>query len=676
MKIFAKLTGSFIVVALICAIVGGVGWQGINSTEKGLSEVSDIALPSIQGLALMMGAMGEIKAAERTLINAAFDNKTRQRQYAFLTDSWTQFKMGRDIYEPLPQTPEEAELWKKLPGLISQWQAANVLLVDKVKPLELDDVETLLAEIIQRHLDHVKWVNSLEIAVNQGKQFPGQLDPTLCGFGKWQSTFKSDDASFNAIINAMTAPHQKLHSYGKEINDMLAAGKTDQARLFFEQEVKPALHAIEEQFASAVKKVRANIASLDASNEIAINKIRPVFNELKEVLTQITDINVKRASEASHNAKTTAGHSKTTATVTVILGAMIAVAFGVFLSRSISTPLAQGVAMLKSMSEGNISNRLKMERSDEIGVMAKAMDAMADNLTSMIRNIGDGVKTLSSSATEMSAISNQMTSGAEGTVSKANAVAAAAEEMTSNMHSVAASMEQASINVNTVAAAAEEMSANINNVSNNVNDAKSTANSAVILTQRAAEQVNSLGLAAEAIAVVTETIKAISDKTNLLALNATIEAARAGAAGKGFTVVANEIKELAQQTANATGDISQKLNGIQKATSTTVTEINEVVSAINQVDGLISSIAAAIGQQNIATRDISENINQTSQGLSEINTNVTQTSQAAGQVAKEIADVNESANEISSSSTQVQQSANDLSKLSEQLQGMVNQFKI
>ena len=188
--------------------------------------------------------------------------------------------------------------------------------------------------------------------------------------------------------------------------------------------------------------------------------------------------------------------------------------------------------------------------------------------------------------------------------------------------------------------------------------------------------MNELGLAAEEIGVVTETIRAISDKTDLLAMNATIEAARAGEAGKGFAVVANEIKELAKKTAESTEDISRRLQGIQKTTGLTVAEIQEVGQVIHQLDEIVNAIATAVSQQKSATAEISENIGQTSLGIQEVNVNVSQTSLAAGQVAQEISDVNESANEISNSSAQVQQSATELSRLAEQLKEMIRKFKV
>nr|MBF0222297.1 HAMP domain-containing protein [Desulfobulbaceae bacterium] len=399
-------------------------------------------------------------------------------------------------------------------------------------------------------------------------------------------------------------------------------------------------------------------------------------NEVKDATKITIESGLAGTNKISNETMTALG----TASSIMIWGLVIALILGVviafFITRSITTPISKAVAMLKAMSEGNISGRLKMANNDEIGEMAAAMDTMAESLTKMMKDIDTGVGTLSSSSTEMASVAAQMSTGAETTVTKSNTVASAAEEMNSNMASVAAAMEQASTNVSTVASGAEQMSSSIAEIAQNAAKAKENANNAVERTNQASAQVNILGEAAEEIGVVSETIKAISDKTNLLALNATIEAARAGEAGKGFAVVANEIKELAKQTADATGDIGKKLQLIQKSTGSTVTEIEEVGKAINMVDEVVSAIAAAVEQQNAATKEISENVGQASLGLQEINENVNQSSAAAGQVAKEITEVNEAANEMSNSSAQVQQSAADLSKLAEQLKEMVGQFKL
>jgi len=188
--------------------------------------------------------------------------------------------------------------------------------------------------------------------------------------------------------------------------------------------------------------------------------------------------------------------------------------------------------------------------------------------------------------------------------------------------------------------------------------------------------VNELGRAADEINKVTEAITEISEQTNLLALNATIEAARAGEAGKGFAVVANEIKDLAKQTAMATLDIKNKIQGIQQATGVTVHEINEISTVIADVDQIVATIASAVEEQSATTREISANVNQASQGINEVNENVAQSSAVSSEIASDIATVNESANEINTASSQVKISAEALSGVADRLKDMVSRFKI
>ena len=361
--------------------------------------------------------------------------------------------------------------------------------------------------------------------------------------------------------------------------------------------------------------------------------------------------------------------------VALVMAAAVSI-LGFFIARQIAEPLAKGVEFAKRISDRDLTSNLDIDQGDEIGDLAKALNGMVANLGEMIREIDNGVGTLSSSSTEMSTIATQMSANADTTVGKANTVSAAAEEMSSNMNSVAAAMEQASINISSVASGTEEMSASIGEIAQNAAQARQSVDTAVERSRKASSQVNELGKAAEEIEVVTETIKAISDKTNLLALNATIEAARAGEAGKGFAVVANEIKELAKQTAAATEDIASKLQGIQNSTGMTVEEIEEVSAAINQVNEVVGAIAAAVEQQNASTKEITENLGQASMGLREINENVSQATTASGEIAREISEVNEASSEMSNSSAQVQQSSGELSRLAEQLKQLIGRFRV
>lgn len=361
-----------------------------------------------------------------------------------------------------------------------------------------------------------------------------------------------------------------------------------------------------------------------------------------------------------------------------LVGMVVIVVIALFLTGMIVTPVKNVVANLTELSqgEGDLTTRLEVRSGDEIGELAMRFNQFVDKLQEMIKDITAGVATLSSSSTELSAISEQLSSNAGTTSGNANAVSAAVEEMSTNLNSVSAAMEESATNTNMVASASEEMSSTIDEIAQNAESARSISGKAVGQSQVASEKMKTLGEAAQKISQVTESITEISEQTNLLALNATIEAARAGEAGKGFAVVANEIKDLAKQTAESTLSIRTQIDGIQKSTDETVVEIQGVSSIITEINDINSTIAAAIEQQSAATREISINISQASQGIDEVNENVAQSSTAAEDVTREIAMVNSSTEEMNVGSSHVKDSAEELSNLAESLNEMVSRFKV
>ena len=357
-------------------------------------------------------------------------------------------------------------------------------------------------------------------------------------------------------------------------------------------------------------------------------------------------------------------------------GVLIAMLLGLKVSAIIAKPLAQGVDFAKAIAGGDLTKRIELERKDEVGVLAGALNTASAALNATFKELREGVTTLSSSSTELAAIANQLSDGSEETSRKASTVAAAAEQMDANMVSVAGAMEQTASNIATIAAATEEMTSTIGEIAQNAERARGIASEAVDTSDQVVRRMESLGSAAKEIGKVTETISAISAQTNLLALNATIEAARAGAAGKGFAVVANEIKELAKQTAAATEDIKERIGQIQSSTESAVGDVGGVSAVIGQVNEIISGIAAAIEQQSSAAREIARNIGQASRGVEDANGNVGQAKQATGSIAQDIALANASVTEIADSASQVLVAAQDLSKLAEGINALVEKVKV
>jgi len=326
--------------------------------------------------------------------------------------------------------------------------------------------------------------------------------------------------------------------------------------------------------------------------------------------------------------------------------------------------------------EGDLTKRLVNTQADEIGELCTWFNLFVEKIHTIIADVASGSKELDSASDSLAGLSDNMKQDAEQTSTKASNVSDSSDDMSNNMNSVAAAMEEASTNINMVASAAEEMNVTISQISENTEHAKNITVTAVEQTENASKQVDDLGQAAAGIGNVLETITEISEQVNLLALNATIEAARAGDAGKGFAVVANEIKDLAKQTANATGEIRVKIEGIQQSTQGTVSHIAEISKVVDEVNSLVATIASSIDEQSVATREIASNVAQASEGLSEVNENVAQSTISVGVISEEITEVTSAADKISENSVTVSESAEKLSGLSNQLTVMVGRFKI
>lgn len=532
------------------------------------------------------------------------------------------------------------------------------------------------AILADRWIDHLVWIKQLSKSVISGKEFTGGLDPRACAFGKWYHSYKPMDQEFAKLLKGWEAPHAQLHGSAQKIVSYLDRNDLDGAMRIYQNETIPTLETLEQRYKETMGWIDASLEKVIQTQQIFNNETLPALADTKKVLDDMRDSYKSEYIHAENEMMTGIDSAILYNLVFSAIAVFIGLVASFFIAKGITGPVAKGVEFARIMSNGDLTQKLDIDQKDEIGILAAALNSMAGNLRKMFLDITGGVETISSSSTELSAISHQMASNAEQTSGKSNQVAAAAEEMSVNMSSVAAASEQASTNIQMVAAASEEMSVTINEIAGNTEKGRVITGDAVTLAQTVSEKVGELGRAATDVGKVTETINEISEQTNLLALNATIEAARAGEAGKGFAVVANEIKELAKQTAEATQDIRLKLEGIQGSTEGTVVEINKIETVISDINGIVETIATAIEEQSASTKEITGNVNQAAQGIQDVNENVAQSSTVAGTIAEDVVEVNQAANEMADGSGQVNSSAQELSKLSESLKQIVEQFKI
>jgi methyl-accepting chemotaxis protein len=362
----------------------------------------------------------------------------------------------------------------------------------------------------------------------------------------------------------------------------------------------------------------------------------------------------------------------------VVAAVLLGIVSAVMSTRAIVKPIKRVAASLKDIAEGegDLTVRLDIRSKDEIGTLAHWFNMFIENMDELIAQIGENAHKLGDASADFTRIAQQMSTGTEQMSDKSNGVASAAEEMSANMASVAAASEQASVNINMVATATDDMTNRIGQIAKKSDKAQAITQQAVDSGRKTADQVNELGRAAEAISKVTEVITEISEQTNLLALNATIEAARAGEAGKGFAVVANEIKELAAQTAKATGDIRDKIEGIQSSTEKTVVEIDGIMKVIDGVNEIVAQIATDTVEQSSSTQEIASNVADASHGIQEVSQNVAQSSVVSTDISKNIGEVSAEASEMAESSLSVENNAAMLSQMAEQLKSLVGRFKI
>ena len=360
----------------------------------------------------------------------------------------------------------------------------------------------------------------------------------------------------------------------------------------------------------------------------------------------------------------------------VLLALFVGVAF--LIANAITRPINRTSEMLRDIAEGegDLTRRLEVDSSDELGTLATWFNAFVEKIHAIIRELSQHAEKVTGAGGELSGLSDEMSGGAGEMNELAGGVTRSAEEMSAVMVSVAASSEQTATNVNTVAAATEEMRSTIAEIAERSEKARGVTSDMVDQAHGARENMDALGQAATEIGKVTETITEISEQTNLLALNATIEAARAGSAGKGFAVVAGEIKALAAQTAEATGEIRSRINGVQSSSARSVEGINRIATVIEEVSELVAAIAAAVEEQSVSTGEIAENLAQASAGLQEVNSQVARSSGVAEEIARDMGAVSRSAHQLSDGSGMVHDRSEDLSRLAGGLNSVVGQFKV
>lgn len=333
--------------------------------------------------------------------------------------------------------------------------------------------------------------------------------------------------------------------------------------------------------------------------------------------------------------------------------------------------------VVDNCSKGNLSFRGNTAGfCGEYKNMIYGVNQVVGTLEDSIRDVSSSTNIVHSSVSHMSDMAETVENSTISIGTDINSVAIVSEQISINMANISDAVEESSNNIQMLSTATEEMTSTVGEIARNAETGRETTLRAVKSVNNASEKVHELGIAADDIKKVIETIVEIAEQTKLLALNATIEAARAGEAGKGFAVVANEVKELAKQTNIATFDIRQKIEAIQNSTNSTVNEIGLISTVMGDVEDVVSNIATAVEEQSVTTREIAKNISQVYDGIKEMSINVNQSAGSAKDMASNIVNIQNDMEKITNSMGEVHSGAAKLAETGEDLKQLVDRFQI
>ncbi|MGY1625313.1 methyl-accepting chemotaxis protein [Geodermatophilus sp. SYSU D00965] len=340
--------------------------------------------------------------------------------------------------------------------------------------------------------------------------------------------------------------------------------------------------------------------------------------------------------------------ARTLTVVVVLLGLAASIVLALMLVRSVTRPVQRVREVLDEVAGGDLSVRVGETGGAEIGEVARSLDHTLDA-------IGDVLTLVGASASRLEDASQKLNTAADAIADNARTAAGQAGVVVTSAGEVAAS-------VDTVATGSSQMETAIREIAQNATAAARVAGQAVTVAEDTTRTVGKLGDSSQEIATVVKLINGIAEQTNLLALNATIEAARAGEAGKGFAVVASEVKELAQETARATEDISRRVEAIQADTAGAVEAIGQISSVIGEINDFQATIAAAVEEQTATTNEMNRNVAEAAGGSRDIASAITGLAAGTEETNARVADA--------------QRAAAELARMSGELQGAIRRFTV
>jgi methyl-accepting chemotaxis protein len=343
-------------------------------------------------------------------------------------------------------------------------------------------------------------------------------------------------------------------------------------------------------------------------------------------------------------------------------GVLLAILLGIFIASAITAPLKEAVSIANRIANGDLTVKVTTKRQDEAGQLMSAMQNMVEQIRNMIARTVDISAAIASASQQLHSTSEQIATGAEEVACQTNTVATASEEMSATSNDIARNCVMAA---ETSKQTADSATAG----ARVVNETIVGMNVIADRVRQTSKTVEALGTRSEQIGDIVGTIEDIADQTNLLALNAAIEAARAGEQGRGFAVVADEVRALAERTTKATREIGEMIKAIQK-------ETQEAVSAMDEGVHEVEKGAESSQKSGQALEEILNGINEVSMQVNQIATAAEQQTATTSEVTNNIQQITAVVQGTAQGASETAMAAERLNKNAEELQQLVRQFKL
>lgn len=401
---------------------------------------------------------------------------------------------------------------------------------------------------------------------------------------------------------------------------------------------------------------------VDEANAMLLDGF-PAFQELQNAIIALVELNqtfIKEDIDSTHIVVTDA---ITYGIIAIVALLALGFSLGLFLTKQICSPLNYVVEMASKIASGDLTYQLPRNKigNDELGILADACIDMQAKLLSLVDSISSTTAQVSTATEEVSAISEQTSSGMDEQQQQLNLIATAMNEMQATVNDVANNTEAASETANGASNDAKEGLEVVQECISQINEAS-------VAIQSVGTMVSELEQDASNISVVVDVIQDIAEQTNLLALNAAIEAARAGEQGRGFAVVADEVRTLASRTQSSTEEIVSIISKLQNCSKTAVSATNNSNDLIQVCVEQAQNAGATIGQIEQSVDNIAEKSIQIASACSE-------QSSVTEELHRNVEHINQFSSEVATGSRQTAVACRDLSELAVGLQEIVSQFK-